>query len=60
VLPTDIQGRRMLADERRELLLRGAEARRPVGAGRRLLAGLLVVAAARLAPEAAPRPRTSR
>jgi hypothetical protein len=61
VLPTDTHGRRILAADRYELLRSGpAPRRRPAGTARRLLAGLLVGAAARLAPEAAPRPRISR
>jgi hypothetical protein len=61
VLPTDTHGRRILAADRYELLRSGrAPRRRPAGAVRRLLAALLVGAAARLAPEAVPRPRVSR
>jgi hypothetical protein len=60
VLPTDIQGRRILANDHRELLRNRSPRRRPAGTARRLLAALLVGAAARLAPEAAPRPRVSR
>jgi hypothetical protein len=60
VLPTDIQGRRILADDHRELLRNRPPRRGPVGTARRLLAAILVGAAARLAPDAAPRPRVSR
>lgn len=61
MLPTDTHGRHILAADRYELLRNGPPPRRrPAGAARRLLAGLLVGAAVRLAPEAAPRPRVSR
>jgi hypothetical protein len=60
VLPTDIQGRRILADDHLERLRNRPPRRGSAGTARRLLAELLVGAAARLAPEAAPRPRVSR
>ena len=61
MLPTDTHGRRILAADRYELLRNGPRPRRrPVETARRVLAGLLVGAAARLAPEGAPRPRVSR
>jgi TnpA family transposase len=59
MLPTDTHGRRTLAADRYELL-RNPPAPRPAGSVRRRLAALLVGAAMRLAPEAAPRPRASR
>jgi hypothetical protein len=62
VLPTDTHGRRILAADRHELLRARPPRGGPAGAARSLLAGLLVGAAARLAPDAspAPRPRVSR
>jgi hypothetical protein len=59
VLPTDIDGRRILATERHQLLRNGRPGGRP-GNVRRRVAGLLVEAGVRLAPEAAPRLRASR
>jgi hypothetical protein len=62
VLPSDTQGRRILAAHRHEILRNGPPAPAPAGAVRRRLAGVLHAAAARLAPAeyAARQPRVSR
>jgi hypothetical protein len=60
VLPMDTHGRRILATERQQSLRSRPPLRRPARSLRRRVAGALVAAGTRLAPDAVPRPRPSR